>query len=257
MSNLASKPDGTKSEMTSNQARSQEETPLPHDMAGAVNLMAHPMAGAAAMGALGLGMASHVMGLWLGTVAGAAEATRRMVEDMEATQAKPAAKAPAKLRVVATSDIPDRSTAAVHTMLADAEIAVRETVDVVAHVMEDVAKDMLPKATKNVDVKKAGPARKVAPKAVAAETAVSAAAMARPAAIERPARPDDLKALSGVGPKLEQVLNGFGIWTYAQIAALSEAEIAWLDHELGFAGRIGRDDWLGQAGALAGGARVE
>lgn len=78
------------------------------------------------------------------------------------------------------------------------------------------------------------------------------AASAQPAAIERPAQPDDLKALAGIGPKLEKTLNGLGIWTYAQIAALTAAEIAWLDEKLGFAGRIGRDDWTGQAGRLAG-----
>ena len=74
---------------------------------------------------------------------------------------------------------------------------------------------------------------------------------AQPAAIERPAQPDDLKAISGIGPKLEKTLNGLGIWTHAQIAALGAAEIAWLDAKLGFGGRIGRDDWTGQAGRLA------
>ncbi len=84
--------------------------------------------------------------------------------------------------------------------------------------------------------------------------AAGTAASAQPAAIERPARPDDLKAISGIGPKLEKTLNGLGIWTYAQIAALNAAEIAWLDEKLGFAGRIGRDDWIGQAGRLSAGS---
>ena len=61
------------------------------------------------------------------------------------------------------------------------------------------------------------------------------------------------KAISGIGPKLEQVLNGLGIWTYAQIAGWTPAEIAWVDDRLGFTGRIGRDDWIGQAAALGGG----
>lgn len=81
-----------------------------------------------------------------------------------------------------------------------------------------------------------------------------AAASAQPAAVERPAQPDDLKAISGIGPKLEKTLNGLGIWTYAQIAALGAAEIAWLDEKLGFAGRIGRDDWIGQARRLSAGS---
>mgnify|MGYP002621725517 CR=1 FL=1 len=87
---------------------------------------------------------------------------------------------------------------------------------------------------------------------VKAVEAAPAPVSAQPAAIARPARPDDLKAISGIGPKLEKTLNGLGIWTYAQIAALGTAEIAWLDEKLGFAGRIGRDDWTGQAGRLAG-----
>ena len=59
-------------------------------------------------------------------------------------------------------------------------------------------------------------------------------------AIERPAAPDDLKAISGVGPKLEKVLNDLGVWTYAQVAAWSSAEVAWVDDYLSFSGRIGR-----------------
>ncbi len=69
--------------------------------------------------------------------------------------------------------------------------------------------------------------------------------------MEKPAQPDDLKAIGGIGPKLEKVLNELGIWTYGQVAALQPAELAWLDDHLGFAGRIGRDDWVGQAKALS------
>ncbi len=56
----------------------------------------------------------------------------------------------------------------------------------------------------------------------------------------------------GIGPKLEKVLNDLGIWTYGQIAAWSEAQVAWLDDHLGISGRIGRDDWVGQARKLGG-----
>jgi len=68
--------------------------------------------------------------------------------------------------------------------------------------------------------------------------------------MERPQVVDDLKAISGIGPKLEQVLNGLGIWTYGQIAGWTAAETAWIEDRVGFAGRIGRDDWGGQAVAL-------
>ena len=69
------------------------------------------------------------------------------------------------------------------------------------------------------------------------------------------ARADDLKVISGIGPKLEQVLNARGISSYAQVAVLNAAEIAKLDDELGFGGRILRDDWVGQAKSLASGPK--
>jgi len=62
---------------------------------------------------------------------------------------------------------------------------------------------------------------------------------------------DDLKKISGVGPKLEQTLNELGIYHYAQVAKLTKADIAWVDERLRFKGRIERDDWIGQAKALA------
>lgn len=63
---------------------------------------------------------------------------------------------------------------------------------------------------------------------------------------------NDLKRISGIGPKLEQVLNGRGIFRFADIAALSKADMERLDSELGLAGRGVRDDWIGQAKALTG-----
>ena len=93
------------------------------------------------------------------------------------------------------------------------------------------------------------------------ETPVAAVAAKKgprpPQGMEKPARPDDLKAISGVGPKLEAVLNGHGIWTYGQIADWSADEIDWVEGTLGFRGRVGRDDWLGQAVALRNRQRVK
>jgi NADH-quinone oxidoreductase subunit E len=102
------------------------------------------------------------------------------------------------------------------------------------------------------------PIRRAVPRAAPAAKRQTAAlavpanvAMRRPKAVAKPVVVDDLKAISGVGPKLEQVLNDLGIWTFAQVANWSEAEIAWVDDRLGFGGRIGRDDWIEQAGELA------
>jgi len=60
-------------------------------------------------------------------------------------------------------------------------------------------------------------------------------------------KPDDLKRISGIGEKLETVLNGFGVYYFRQIAGLTANDIAWLDSKLNFKGRIIRDRWVPQA----------
>ncbi|MFK7838162.1 MAG: hypothetical protein AB8B60_18275 [Sulfitobacter sp.] len=68
---------------------------------------------------------------------------------------------------------------------------------------------------------------------------------------------DDLKLISGVGPKLEQTLNDMGIYRFHQVAAWRKKEIAWVDDRLRFKGRIERDDWMSQAKILAKGGETE
>ncbi len=68
---------------------------------------------------------------------------------------------------------------------------------------------------------------------------------------------DDLKLISGVGPKLEQTLNELGIYRFAQVAEWGRSEIAWVDNRLRFKGRIERDDWISQAKILAEGGETE
>ncbi|PBB21168.1 NADH-quinone oxidoreductase subunit E [Mesorhizobium sp. WSM4313] len=79
----------------------------------------------------------------------------------------------------------------------------------------------------------------------------------RPNGIERPATVDDLKLISGVGPKIEGTLHSLGIYTFAQVAAWKKAEREWVDGYLNFRGRIERDDWVKQAKALAKGGVAE
>ena len=146
--------------MNTSDDRVRGDGPAMPEMAGALSLFAHPMAFMGAAGAIGFG-------LWLGTMAGMAQATQRLLG--ERTDAQPVRRG-ARLRLVETT----------------------------------------------------------------------------------PAR-DDLKRISGIGPKLEKVLNDLGIRTYAHVAALDEAKIASLDEQLGFSGRIVRDDWTGQAKRLSGG----
>ena len=80
---------------------------------------------------------------------------------------------------------------------------------------------------------------------------------ARPAAVAKPAAPDDLKMISGVGPKIEGILNEIGIFTFAQVASWQQHEREWVDGYLSFHGRIERDDWVKQADALARGGEAE
>jgi predicted flap endonuclease-1-like 5' DNA nuclease len=64
--------------------------------------------------------------------------------------------------------------------------------------------------------------------------------------------PDDLKQINGIGPAAEKTLNDLGITRYHQVAALGPEQIAWVDGHMRFKGRIERNDWVGQAKALAG-----
>ncbi len=64
---------------------------------------------------------------------------------------------------------------------------------------------------------------------------------------------DDLKKISGIGPKLEEMLNSLGFFHFDQIAKWGQDELAWVDRNLeGFKGRASRDNWVGQAQRLAG-----
>ncbi len=103
--------------------------------------------------------------------------------------------------------------------------------------------------------------------AVAAAAPVKAAKSSKPAKSEaaavegtRPAnllteardgKPDDLKKISGVGPKLEGLLHQNGVFHFDQIAAWTSSEIAYMDDQLSFKGRIERDGWIDQAKQFA------
>ena len=223
-----------------------------------VNLMMHPAGSAAAMSALSMGVASHALGVWMGAVAGSMEATRQLCgmkmpgiemfgfganwddSDCDVDAARPKPKSSVS-----------RAKSAAKTLMADLESASADLVGAASRVAGVAAKSKSAKPFVK-EVKTSAALVHVADE-VSAEAAskILPEDFRRPGAIDRPERPDDLKLISGVGPKLEQVLNGLGIWTYQQIAAWSDAEIAWVDEHLGFNGRIGRDGWAGQAAELA------
>jgi len=62
---------------------------------------------------------------------------------------------------------------------------------------------------------------------------------------------DDLRLISGIGPKLERLLNKNGVYYFWQLAGWTEQDIDVMDERLDtFKGRIGRDDWVSQAKQL-------
>ena len=68
---------------------------------------------------------------------------------------------------------------------------------------------------------------------------------------------DDLKKLKGVGPKLEKLLNGLGVYNFQQIADWQKKDIDWVNAKLSFSGRIERESWVSQAKTLAAGGTTE
>ena len=71
-----------------------------------------------------------------------------------------------------------------------------------------------------------------------------------PAAAPTPTQPDDLKLISGIGPALEKKLRKQGISSYRQLAMLSDKDIVRIEAAIKAAGRVGREDWIGQAKSL-------
>jgi NADH-quinone oxidoreductase subunit E len=110
-------------------------------------------------------------------------------------------------------------------------------------------------ATKPTAPKK--PAAKIGGNIGASAKAAKSADAGKPPAMRKPAKFDNLKLISGVGPKLESILNGLGIYKFEQVSKWKKAEREWVDNFLKFKGRIDRDDWVKQAKALAKGGVEE
>ncbi|MFQ6549073.1 hypothetical protein AADZ90_014045 [Aestuariibius sp. 2305UL40-4] len=92
-----------------------------------------------------------------------------------------------------------------------------------------------------------------------ASASAAASAAAKPQMMEAPrdGGPDDLKKIKGIGPKLEKMLHGMGIYHFDQIAGWQTNELAWVDENLeGFKGRASRDNWVSQAETLASGGET-
>lgn len=115
------------------------------------------------------------------------------------------------------------------------------------------AKKAAPKAEAAADEapKKAAP-KKAAAKKEAAEDAPATDAAKPSNLLDAPqGEADDLTRISGVGPKLNTKLNENGVYHFWQIKDWGPAEIAFMDDQLSFKGRIERDNWIAQATEFA------
>lgn len=106
-----------------------------------------------------------------------------------------------------------------------------------------------PAKTKDAAPKKASPAPE--PKAAVEDAAPAEATRPSNLLKEAQGEADDLTRISGVGPKLLEKLNANGVFHFWQIREWGPSEIAFMDDQLSFKGRIERDDWIGQASKMA------
>lgn len=179
-------------------------------------LMQHPAAAMAAATAIGFGMTSQIAGFMLGAMQGLADTVQ-------------------KTGVAADEKSVEKAAEPVEKPVATAKTA--------------------PVVKLKVPSKAPGKAQPVKAKPVAAEPVAVVPAKAEKPKRQKAARvvetqADDLKRISGIGPKLEQVLNGMGVRRYADVALWSDKDVQRFDDQLGFAGRIARDGWVEQAKAL-------
>ena len=189
----------------------------------------NPLEGLAAASAVGFAMAAQAVDMWFGVVSGMARASQEMLNPNLDRK-------------------PGEPPAYVSTKKAAAVVALKPRAKQTAPMAAPVVKLLQP--AKTIAALAVAP---IAPEPPVKIAAIMPEDFRRPQAIEMPTTPDDLKLVSGVGPKLEKVLHGLGIWTFGQIAELAPEEIAWLDDYLGLDGRFGRDGWAEQAGMLAAG----
>jgi NADH-quinone oxidoreductase subunit E len=180
-------------------------------------LFSHPLALPAIAVTLGFGAASQVFGFWMGAMSGAMQATRR-IADASAPLGGTAADEASLPKTPKPTIV--KAKTAVKKIIADASNVASDTAETTAKIIE------------------LRPAKADVAKTVVENTI------------------DDLKVISGIGPKLEQVLNKLGVSSFAQIAAWTDADVTLIEDHFGFPGRVLRDGWIEQAAKLAAGKKL-
>lgn len=187
--------------------------------------------------------------------------------DVLAFETKPVASAPAKKMMKAVAkqpaSLPSKVAASsesesLESVTAESSLGASSPVEApVTPVVDAVIENAAGGVVARTDEPPVAPAAALEPTVVAGATAaIMPEDFRQPKAISRPDAPDDLKLIAGIGPKLEKVLNGLGVWTFAQLASWSPEEIAWVDDYLGLSGRIARDGWVAEADGLAKGLKA-
>ena len=251
------------------------------------SLFGHPVASMAAAAAIGVGFASQIAGAFFGTLQGMVDVGQKLVRESgkDRADANEAADAEAPLASAEVTAAPVQAAPKLKIVEKDVAAPVARAAAKAKQAPKAKAAPMVAKTVAEAPAAKGAkaPVAKTVKTPAAKAPAVKAAVAGKPAktpvakkpvvaktVAEKPAAPvkaekaaikprraktDDLKKIAGIGPKLEQMLNGMGVSRYADIAGWSGADIARIDGELDIDGRIGRDDWVGQAKALIGGKR--
>ncbi|EJN05532.1 ATP-binding cassette domain-containing protein [Phyllobacterium sp. YR531] len=95
------------------------------------------------------------------------------------------------------------------------------------------------------------PPVKAAPAKAPQASPIKAGATANALAAPRDGKADRLIDIKGIGPVNERKLNEHGIFHFDQIASWKKADVIAAEAYLAFDGRIAREDWIGQAKAMA------
>ncbi len=198
-------------------------------------LMAHPVAAMAAATAIGFGLTSQLAGAVIGAMQGSAERMKAVLDE--------AARGEGRMLRYPGPAAPESAQAGAGSGGVAAGPAPKPE-------GPRAASGAVPAAART------GRAATEGKKAAGTELRPPVAKSERPATVRKGSGPkagkaDDLKAISGVGPKLEQALNGKGIFRFAEIARWTGADVEKIEAELGLDGRIARDGWVEQARALA------
>jgi len=165
-------------------------------------------------------------------------------DEQPAETVAPPESSDAATEVAAVADDPDIDTGPMETVTEGDPLAPHDT-----QAPEDNGDDQIPVPEAAPDLEADAEPDPAADEPVAqSEPGITAE---KPPAIAKPRDgADDLTAIGGIGPRIQDVLHGLGIYKYSQIAEWTPANEVWIDEYLSFSGRVGRERWVDQASSL-------